>query len=429
MKNPIGLGLAVAATASLAFAHGEGVGKKDGKDSPSSTENLFQEDGLKISYKPGSGVTFDGGDDYSLNFSGRIQAKWFFSNFEEGEDLNSFAARRARTRFRGHVFNRDVTYYLQMEHTGGTSIKDAAVGWQFWTDEQVFANLALGLRKFRSGLQADQSSSRLEFPERSLATRTFADSRATGAMVEGGLGEAEDGTNTFFWHVGAVNNDTARGSVAVGEERLNRTNKINWILGLHWDPQGEIGDQTHWEGDLDHSGEFKSTWGAFFTLGQDSPGGTDYTTFTINAHGSTKLGNGLAFQGEFWYRSDDPDVSGATDTSSMGWYLQGSWTSAPGEGTQWGIPIRVSMVDIGDDGTTLLNPIGSINGGSFGTFAGANTPWSGSGTVLEAQIGLGAYYYGHKLKSQLAYTYQDVDTDVGTDTTNHGVDLMFTLLF
>ena len=176
MKNPIGFGLAILATASLAAAHGEGDGK-DGKDSPL-LDNLFQQ-GTKVSYKPGGGVTFDGGEEFRMNIRGRIQIFWQYADFDNvanpaGDtpgDLNTFGLRRARTNFRGHVFSEDVTYYLQNSHEGGTSIKDATIGWRFMNSEDYSINLRLGLHKLRSGLQQDGSSSRLEFPERSAASR------------------------------------------------------------------------------------------------------------------------------------------------------------------------------------------------------------------------------------------------------------------
>ncbi|MEY2982202.1 MAG: hypothetical protein RL562_2429, partial [Planctomycetota bacterium] len=72
MMNPIRFGLAVAVTASLGFANGDGV-SKDGNKAPL-LDNLF-DSGAKVSYTPGSGMTFSAQDAsaFSINISGQVQ--------------------------------------------------------------------------------------------------------------------------------------------------------------------------------------------------------------------------------------------------------------------------------------------------------------------------------------------------------------------
>ncbi len=439
MKNPIGIGLAIVATAAFASAHGDGPVKNGkGHDDPPATDNLFQ-DGLKITYKPGGGILFDGGDEFALRMSGRIQAQWAYSATENQGSYNSFELRRARLKFDGHVWSKDITYYLQTDFTESPSIKDARIGWRFLNNDHYTINGRIGLQKMRASLQSDLSSANMVFPERSIATRTFADARAAGALFEGGLMKNDNG-DRLMWHVGIFNNDTAAGSPFSNPTGPNEGNRLDYTLGVLYDFRGGKTNEHYSEGDLEHSGNMDGRVGASIAvindrfaagqlIGVATPGSDD--AWTINVLGALKSGGGLAAQGELFFRKDKPESAGAdADLDSMGWYAQGSYTTAPGEGTQYGLAARVGMVNFKDDfgGNFMVKP-----GQPF--FSNAVAGFS-QGDVLEVNIAASAYYHQHKLKTQLAYTYMDVSPDAGTgsgagavDSQNHGIDLLFTLLF
>lgn len=415
MMNPIGLGLAMAATASLGFA---GTNGDPTKNDPL-LDSLFQSN-VTVKYKPGSGVTFQGEkDDFSLNISGRLQAKWYYtSNDNGGTDINTFAVRRARTKLMGNVWSKDITYYVQFEHAAAPDVLDGFVGWNFWHNDDAYIGVNLGLQKFRSGLQADNSSGSLEINERSMATNTFANGRATGALFHGGFGKADNG-HSLLWHLGLMNNDNAAGSALNSALGTNESNKLDWTLGVMWAGEGSTGPTSYTEGDLAHNGKLEPVIGANLMIGKDTFGGTAIDTTTINIYAGAKFGNGLAAQGEVWIRKDDP--TGGTKADSNGWYLQASYTTAPGEGTQWAFIGRVSMVTI-DDVNPLLTIIPSMQG--TGTFAAV-----GTGDITEIQGGVSAYYHEHKLKSQVMVTFQSLNPDAGTDADNVGIDVMATLAF
>ena len=423
MMNPIGFGLAMAATASLGFAHGEGVGKDD--KSPL-LDNLFQ-DGVRVSYKPGSGVTFtaDKGD-FALNIAGRVQVKWYYSMIEgtggaDDMSLSSFQVRRARTKFQGHVFNEDLTYFLQLEHAGVPDVLDAIAAWRFVNNEDSFVNLSMGLQKTRGGLQSDASSGSLEFIERTIASRTFADKRGTGALVHGGLMKNENG-HRLHWHFGAFNSDTA-GGTGTAPTASNADSEFMYTLGVLFAGDGLKWNATRYtEGDLEHNGRMQPVVGATITAGTtpDQIGGTSKVQ-TINVFAGLKTGAGIAAQAEVWIREDEQRFTN-NDADSLGWYVQGSYTTKPGEGTQYGIGARWSMVTLDDPNPALLARPSLGGTSSLVSVLGA------TGDISEGSIGVNAYYHKHKLKSQLNYIYQDVSPDGGgSDLTNHGLDLMFTL--
>jgi len=421
MMNPIGLGLAVAATATLGFASTNG-GPNGGPEKANAPvlDTLWQ-DGIKVSYKPGGGVTF-AANDFSMRLSGRIQARWHFTALDGAlPDTNSFQARRARTKIDGFVWSEDITYMMQMEHAGMPDILDVLVGWRFWKNDDAFVALSLGLQKFRAGLQSDISSGSLEFAERSVASATFANNRATGALLYGGLGKVEGG-HSFMWHVGAMNNDTAAGS-GMAAWVANEHNELNFSLGLLWAMEGTKGPTSMTEGDLAHSGKFEPVIGGNFAILNDNFGGVDNEATSINVYAQIKTGSGIAAQGEVFIRSDELQTGTPAQADSMGWYLQGTYTTAPGEGTQWGFGARVAMVTF-DDPAVL--GVGSSLPGVGAALAGFS-----QGEVMEISGVINAYYHEHKLKSQLVVSHQSIDADAGfgTDSDNIAIDVMATLHF
>lgn len=424
MMNPIGLGLAVAATATFGFAATNGGPNGGGPDKATSPvlDSLWQ-DGVKVSYKPGGGVTFSSEKgDYSLRLSGRIQARWHFTALDGAlPDTNSFQARRARVKLDGNVWNDDISFMMQMEETGVPTILDALVNWRFWKNDDAFIALSLGMQKFRAGLQSDISSGSLEFAERSSATATFANNRATGALLYGGLGKSEGG-HSFMWHVGAMNNDTAAGS-GMSAAAANESNELDFTAGLMWAGEGSHGPTSLTEGDLAHSGKFEPVVGANYAILNDSFGGVDNEGSNINVYAQVKTGNGIAAQAEVFIRTDELQTGAPAQADSMGWYLQGSFTTAPGQGTQWGFGARIATLSFDDPAMLSVGTSVPGSGPAFATFV--------QGEVTEISGVINAYYHEHKLKSQLVVSHQTVDADAGfgADSDNVAVDVMATLWF
>ncbi|MCA8942012.1 MAG: hypothetical protein KDB80_05570 [Planctomycetes bacterium] len=400
MKNLIGIGLALAATSSFATANGNPTG-----DTP---VPYFAD--TKVAYKVGKGLMFDGGESFSATLSHRIQVQWRYINVENAADTNGAQARRLRQTVKGHAFNKDVTYMFNVEHAEAVSVKDIWLNWMFMKGDDMNIGLRLGQGKGRAGLQSDGSSGKLFHIERSSATRTFADSRVWGALFQGTAAE-----NNLGWHFGIFNQDSAARSTAAAEENNNAgQNEVNFSAGVRFSPNG-LGDAEAWsEGDLEQSGDLYWQAGANVFVGNETTGAADVEITTININAAMKSGTGIAAQGEVWLRNDD--VDGGTDADSMGWYAQGSWTCPKEEGkTQWGAGVRISMVDFSDVPVFMTSASGLTT-----TLAGAE------GDVTEINAVFNQFYYGHALKSQFGYTYQDVNPMGGGDMTNHGIEFMVT---
>ncbi|GAB4143172.1 MAG: hypothetical protein Fur0037_10760 [Planctomycetota bacterium] len=414
MTKSIAYGLlAMAVSASLALANGgEGDKKKD----------AYQGNG--VSWKPGSGITFDGGDEFGLRLSNQLQSQWVYVGNESSAlaDTNNFMVRRARTSLDGHVFNRNIGFKLQVDAVdAGANIKDAWATYSFVNSDRARVGLRFGQGKTGFGLEGSGSSKYLFFVERSAATRTFADARTRGLWFFGSYME-----NKLRWDGGVMNGDVSKGIAVLdtGEEGSNADNELSYTLNVSFDPMGDTtGGKSNFgaqQGDLgDGTKDLVGTIGAgaFFGNNKTAPGSADTESTAFNINTAWRV-SGFQAQGEVFIRNDDPQ--GGTEEDSIGWYAQAGY-ALPRSGDsplQWGFGVRASMIDTDSTATYLATTLGSMAGG-FGA----------SGKVTEISAVVNAFYHGHAAKTQLEYTYQDVDNDTGTDWTNGILRMQFQLLF
>lgn len=424
MTNSIGYGLlAFAVSSSLALANGGGGG--EGKPNP------FQDNMPGWTSKAGSGITYDGGEAFRLRIRNQLQVHWVFMNMEDAPDVVSFNIRRARTALTGHVFKPQIMYRLQLEAVDdgvGTNgaLKDGWVQWNFMDSDEGELGVRVGQSKTQFGLMSTGGSTGLFFVERASASRAFTDVRSRGAWLHGTHAE-----NKLRWSAGAQNGDPAGGASTAGitdrgEEAPNTDNELSYTASANFDPMGDFfdgkGRESHQEGDFRTDDRpLRGTIGAgiFFGNGTNAVTGTDVETTALNLNTAWKV-NSIHLQGEFFLRKDDLQGGAADEEESHGWYAQGMYV-LPRSGdsaTQWGVGVRLNMIetDSGDNATVnFLN-------GAQGIFAA-------EGEVMEITGVLDAFYYGHACKTQLEYTFQDVDPDGASSQTNHIFRIAFQLLF
>jgi hypothetical protein len=423
MKNPFGFGLAaLAATASLAVAGGDDE-KKNGTKATSPLErmtNAPQGGGVTTKAAPGAGIQITSGEDFSLTLKNRVQVRWRFHAFEAAPDVNTFDVLRARTAMEGNLYNADMTYKLQMEWSTATNnLRDAWFRWRFWKSDTNEIALRIGAQKTFFGKEATGTSNNLEFTDRSIVTRTFSNNRQVGAMVQG----AHMPEKKLNWHAGLFNADPAAGAVAIAENgnlAANVDNEIDIIVGVRFDPMGDMGDEGYEQGDLRPADkqDLAASIGAGLVVGNHKTiaTGADVETTAININGALKV-RGFHVLGEVFLRSDDPDVAGANETDSTGFQVGGSYTLQPTGGghSQWSFGGRFSMISLDDVGQVAL-----VGGHSLGAAEGDQTE-------LEAMVS--NYYRKHKLKTQLGYRHQTVDPDGGTKQDNDFFEVVFTWVF
>jgi hypothetical protein len=371
--------------------------------------------------KPGQGITYDGGELYSLRWVSRLQVHWTFENIEDNPDVQTFDIRRARTGISGHVFKRELTYMFLLEATddgdgGGAANGPLKQGWanyNFSRDEDSAIGVRVGQAKTLFGYEATGTSAGLWFVERSFASRTFADSYSRGAWLNGVLMQREMPVRFAF---GVMNTDVASGLGAQyidqGEETPNSDNELSYVLSANIDPIGDFHDgkqtvESRRQGDWRTDNlELKGTIGAGVALGngKDAATGGDIESMSLNLNTAWAV-NHLYLAGEYFMRTDDLQGGATDEEEPSGFSVSGGYLldKSGDSDMQWGIGLRYSMAesDDGDNGT--VNYIGA--------------PFDGD--ISEISVVLNAFYHGHSCKTQFEWTLQDIDPSVGSSLTNH----------
>ncbi|MCA8963391.1 MAG: hypothetical protein H6838_03850 [Planctomycetes bacterium] len=375
------------------------------------------------SAKPGSGLKYDGGDAFGLSFSNQLQIHWTYAALDAGvEDVNNFTIRRARTTLSGHVFNKNIEYKLQVDaNDTGAGIKEGHVQWNFMNSDSGTIGLRFGQGKTLFGLEGTGTSKGLFFVERSSAARGFSDAYSRGVWLNGRYAESK-----LRWVLGAMNGNAGSASNAAaagrGEEVNNDDNELSYVATVNFDPMGDYfgGKQTT---ESKSQGDFRTddkklvgTIGAGIAMGNGkgtATGGADLesTTYTLNTAWSV---NNLQFLGEYFMRSDE--VTGAPKEEPTGYAVSAMYVM-PKSGDsdmQWGFGLRYNGVAT-DDTVTYFTGLQGIG--------------AAPGDASEITAVVNAFYHGHACKTQLEYTWQDVQPDAGGDTTNHIFRVAFQLLF
>jgi hypothetical protein len=394
-----------------------------------STSLLVAQEGW--SAKPGSGLTYNGGDGFGVNWLNFVQVGWSFANNENAPDTNSFDVGTARTQLRGHAFNKNITYRLQLDlaedgslgedgagdptFSGNSVLKDAYAQYNFSSSDDGRVGVRLGQGKTMFGLESTGWIHGLWFVDRSGASQAFSAARSRGAWLVGSLMEKD---KPVRFALGAMNSDASpafAAAVGGGEEAANGDNELSYVAAVNWDILGDFfgGEQTaeYWrQGDF-RSGDtdLKGTIGAGVALGNSqapsvSPGlqGTDIESTTFNLNTAWTINN-VNLMGEFFTRTDD--VTGGGETEPMGWAVSGGYLlpKSGDSSIQWGLGVRVNMVE-GDN----------------------NAAFFGGDDVTEISGVLNAFYHGHACKTQVQYTWQDFDQ---ADQNNHILSVLFQLTF
>lgn len=445
MKNHIGLGLAaVVATTSLAFAGGEGEGEKE-KAKAEARKNADtqmleklanspgQAQNVEVKAKPGSGITFSVGEEFSLRIKNRVQVLWRYSDFDNGvPDTNSFSIKQARTDFQGHVYDKTKTFKVQLDWARDQPMTDilldAWFNWDFYESENGENDIGfrLGLQKPHFGREFQGTSANLENTTRSLASQIFSGFRIVGAWLHGTHMEGEK----LHWWAGVGNADPAGASTAVesGQNASNPNNELNWFFDVRFDPFGDVGDENYSQADLDYTEEAKGSVGASFMLAYLQPtgvpaaltNGDDVQTYAWNLYTAWHF-QGLSAMAEAFFRDDESDFLNA-DSHSSGYAVSGGYALQPAEegGPQWGFSARWSMFKQDDVPLILANT-------PLGTIGGVGVP----GDINELTGTISNYYKKNNLKSQLSLRWQGVDPDAGFGQTsdNYFVDVLFQWIF
>lgn len=120
-----------------------------------------------------------------IDISNRLQVRFTQEMPETGDDVGSFRIRRMKTKFEGWVYNKNLTYELQLNWPDTANpLEDAVVNYDFTNGKKAF-QLRAGQFKVPFGRQELTSSGNQQFVDRSLVVNRFARGRDIGLQVWG----------------------------------------------------------------------------------------------------------------------------------------------------------------------------------------------------------------------------------------------------
>lgn len=175
---------------------------------------------------------------FKLDLSNRVQIRFTQELPEVGDDVGSFRIRRAKTKFEGWAYTKDLTYELQLNWPDTANpLEDANVNYDFTHGRKMF-QLKAGQYKVPFGRQELTSSGSQEFVDRSIVSNEFARGRDIGVQLWG-----LPAGGKLDWRVGLFNGNGRTVS-------RNDNDKFQYNARLTWQP---FGDVKYSEGDFESS--------------------------------------------------------------------------------------------------------------------------------------------------------------------------------
>jgi len=120
-----------------------------------------------------------------LSLSNRVQIRWTQEMPEQGDDVGSFRIRRAKTKFEGWAYTKDLTYEVQLNWPDTANpLEDVAINYDLTKGKKAF-QIKFGQYKVPFGRQELTSSGSQQFVDRALVTNRFARGRDIGVQLWG----------------------------------------------------------------------------------------------------------------------------------------------------------------------------------------------------------------------------------------------------
>jgi hypothetical protein len=255
----------------------------------------------------GRGVSVTSADGrFSLTVRGRVQARATVLDdpYEEQVDI-AFAIRRARLVFLGHLWSRDVQFYIQLglapldlEPDQNLVVRDAVISWLGWRDLQ----LRVGQTKVPFNRERVISSSALQLVDRSIVNAELNLDRDIGIHLF---------SNDLFGLAGRLGYQLSL-TGGDGRNRANRGTGLLYVARLQVQPLGAFDPaDSYSEADISRNPRPRLSLGAGFGYNQGSrrafsTHGTFFQAHTFDQyHAEADLifkQKGFSVQAELLYR-------------------------------------------------------------------------------------------------------------------------------
>lgn len=247
-----------------------------------------------------------------LTISNRVQVRFTEQDPENGSSKGSFRIRRAKTKFEGWIYTKNLKYELQMNWpSSGSALEDANLNWDVKGDKSF--QVKVGQFKAPFGRQELTSSGSQQFVDRSAVSNEFAKGRDIGIQLHG-----QPAGGTIDWRVGVFNGAGINVS-------SNDNDKYQYTARLGWQP---FGDVKYSEGDFESSNKplfgLAVNWNSNDKHGATS--GDDIDQEIVGIDFAFKF-KGFSLTGEYFDAENDREIG--TDFDNEGFYVQAGYFFVP----------------------------------------------------------------------------------------------------
>jgi hypothetical protein len=200
------------------------------------TESSLGDHGLKFT-----------SDNFEVAIKSRVQFRMTYQNEvangesgTNGRDFINFRVRRAKTEFKGHIWQKDFQYKLLLNWTS-LNVENAVFTWA-WRDEM---NINAGQDKLNWNWEEYTSSGSQNFVERSAVNEVFNQDYAKGIWINGKFGEETPWIKYWFGIYNGVlagNNDFRNADMAQRADVFGALvdNEMMINLRIETHPMGEV---------------------------------------------------------------------------------------------------------------------------------------------------------------------------------------------
>lgn len=346
---------------------------------------------VKAYWKDGTRLEF-GEQAFTAKINTQLQPRYEFTDKDGKDNTSSFRMRRARLQVEGTVLDKEFGYRIQGDFVGSkdsntgeseTDLRDAYLQWNAATE----AAFRMGQFKTAVGRQENNSSAKLQFPDRTAASDFFTISRNQGARVAGDLGGVQ-------YLIGIFNGESSGEGRNLPGVDTGHTGDI----GLRGTLLGQMDAME--EGDISITDELAINVGAVYSY-SDADKEFNENLEAVDLHRISADANfkyrGWSLHNEIFYLKNDANTSDF-NFDNVGGYVQTGYFLVP---EKWELAGRYGIIDCD-------------NGKSVGIC-------KENDLVHEAGVVLNRFFWGHNLKAQLGYTYltedkaEDGASDVDTN--------------
>lgn len=309
---------------------------------------------FEVSWKDGK-TTFKG-KGFEMKMSNRVQLRLTSEDLDTnsataGPERDSFRIRRAKTKFEGWVYSKDLTYELQLNWADTANVmEEVMVNYDFSKGKKAVMVKA-GQFKVPFGRQELTSSGSQQFVDRSAVSGAFARGRDIGIQL---WGTPNDGK--LDWRIGIFNGNGRSVS-------RNDNDDLQLNARLQWAP---FGDPKYSESDFDSTDkllfsiavDYESNLREVAAAGSTVAHQNDQTIIGWDA---TLKYKGFSLMGEFFERENDR-TKNLSDFDDSGYIVQAGYFFVP---QKWEVAVRLSELDPNKDRD---NDVRSENGVALNYF-------------------------------------------------------------